>query len=61
LWFRKKVVSDSEIEVRLPKSKEGSSYKHTPIATPKDGKTPYKNPDELRFEKAYNKLFSIDV
>lgn len=41
--------SDSEIEVRLPKSK------NVPLAAPK------KTPDELRYEKAYNRLFSIDT
>jgi hypothetical protein len=52
---RKRVVvvqeessSDSEIEVRLPKARP------QPIAKPK-------NHDELRYEKAYNRLFSIDT
>ena len=39
--------SDSEIEVRLPKAKQA------PIAKPK-------NPQEVRYEKAYNTLFSVD-
>lgn len=41
--------SDSEIEVRLPKAKS-----NPPIAKPK-------TPDEMRYEKAYNRLFSIDT
>ena len=40
--------SDSEIEVRLPKAK------NQPIAKPK-------NPDEIRYERAYNSLFSVDT
>ena len=43
--------SDSEIEVRLPKAKQ-------PIVKPKN---PEKNPQEVRYEKAYNSLFSIDT
>ncbi len=39
--------SDSEIEVRLPKAKQA------PIAK-------LKNPEEVRYEKAYNTLFSVD-
>ena len=41
--------SDSEIEVRLPKAKSA------PLAAPK------KTPDELRYEKSYNALFSLDT
>lgn len=41
--------SDSEIEVRLPKAK------NVPMAAPK------KTPDEVRYEKAYNQLFSGDT
>ena len=43
--------SDSEIEVRLPKAKQ-------PIAKPKN---PEKNPQEIRYERAYNTLFSVDT
>ena len=43
--------SDSEIEVRLPKAKQ-------PIAKLKK---PEKNPQEVRYEKAYNRLFSVDT
>jgi|EP00966_Prymnesium_polylepis_P335388 hypothetical protein len=39
--------SDSEIEVRLPKAKK------PPIVKPK-------NPDEIRYERAYNTLLSVD-
>ena len=41
--------SDSEIEVRLPKARQAP-----PIV-------PKKTPDELRYEKAYNTLFSVDT
>jgi hypothetical protein len=41
--------SDSEIEVRLPKARQAP-----PIAKPK-------NPDELRYDRAYNQLFSVDT
>ena len=41
--------SDSEIEVRLPKAKA--------VTQPKVEKTP----DEIRYEKAYNRLFSVDT
>ena len=41
--------SDSEIEVRLPKARQAP-----PIV-------PKKTPDELRYEKAYNSLFSVDT
>ena len=41
--------SDSEIEVRLPKARQAP-----PIVTKK-------TPDELRYEKAYNTLFSVDT
>ena len=40
--------SDSEIEVRLPKAK------NQPIVKPK-------NPEEARYERAYNTLFSVDT
>ena len=40
--------SDSEIEVRIPK------VKNQAIAKPK-------NPDQVRYEKAYNRLFSVDT
>ena len=40
--------SDSEIEVRLPKAK------NQPIV-------PKKTPEEARYEKAYNTLFSVDT
>ena len=40
--------SDSEIEVRLPKTK------NPPIVTKK-------TPEEARYEKAYNSLFSVDT
>ena len=41
--------SDSEIEVRLPKAK------------PSAAGAKLKNPEEVRYEKAYNSLFSIDT
>ena len=41
--------SDSEIEVRLPKAKQ-----QPPITKPKTS-------DEIRYEKAYNRLFSVDT
>ena len=41
--------SDSEIEVRLPKAKQ-----QQPITKPKTS-------DEIRYEKAYNRLFSVDT
>ena len=41
--------SDSEIELRLPKAKA--------VTQPKVEKTP----DEIRYEKAYNRLFSVDT
>ena len=41
--------SDSEIEVRLPKAK------------PSAAGAKLKNPQEVRYEKAYNSLFSIDT
>ena len=40
--------SDSEIEVRLPKAR------NPPVTKPKSA-------DELRYEKAYNRLFSVDT
>ena len=41
--------SDSEIEVRLPKARQAP-----PIV-------PKKTPDEARYERAYNTLFSVDT
>ena len=41
--------SDSEIEVRLPKARQAP-----PIV-------PKKTPDEVRYERAYNTLFSVDT
>ena len=41
--------SDSEIEVRLPKAK------------PSAAGAKLKNPEEVRYERAYNTLFSVDT